>query len=108
MSANVGLSEIPEGLLLPLAVLVAVQIAVQVFAIVRLFKTPERLLSAKRWIWLLVILLGEIVGAVVFLAVGRRPAPAEEPQRTAPNDAASQRASRAADVLYGPRDGDQG
>lgn len=104
---NVGLSEVPSGMLIPLALLIVVQLTVQVLALVRLFRTPENQLSARRWVWLVVILLGEIIGAVVFLAVGRKPAPAEDPQRPHSAEVRRDRAARAAEVLYGPQDGDR-
>lgn len=105
---NIGLNEIPSGLLIPLAVLIAVQLGLQIFALVKLFRTPDDRLTAKRWVWLVIILLGEIIGAVIFLAVGRKPAPAEDPQRAnTAGEMTGDRAARAADVLYGPRDGEK-
>lgn len=100
--------EIPSGLLVPLAILVAVQIGVEVFALVKLLRTPDdRLVFGKKWPWVLIILFVNLIGAIVFLAAGRTPAPAEDPLGTTDPAEPTDRASRAADVLYGPREGDR-
>lgn len=104
---NVALSEIPQEMIVPLAILVVVQIAVEVFALVKLFRTPDdRLVFEKKWPWVLIILFVNMIGAIVFLAAGRKPAPAADPmtQQAASN---GDRAARAADVLYGRKDGEQ-
>jgi len=63
----------------------------------------------------LIILFINLVGAIVFLAAGRRPAPAVDPLATgaagstAGSVAVTDRggaAERAADVLYGGKDGE--
>lgn len=104
---NVGLNEIPSGLIAPLAVLVVVQVSLAIFALITLFRTPdERLIFGKKWPWVLIILFINVVGAIVFLAAGRKPEAATDPlageTAAAPQ---SDRASRAADVLYGKKDG---
>jgi hypothetical protein len=101
---------LPEWGRIGLVVLVAIQLGVQVFALVRLFRTPdERLIFGKKWPWALIILFVNLVGAILFLAVGRTAAPAADP--LAGDGPASQRetasrAARAADVLYGAREDD--
>lgn len=100
-------TEIPQNLILPLVALAAVQLIVEIVALIKLFRTPdERLVFGKKWPWVLIILFVNMVGAIVFLAAGRKPALASDPlaQQSAPN---GERAARAADVLYGPRDGEQ-
>ena len=106
---NVALNEIPSGLLIPLAVLAVVQIGVEIFALIKLFRTPDDMLVfGKKWPWVLIILFVNLVGAIVFLAAGRKPALAEDPQRTnGAGELPGDRAARAADVLYGPRDGEK-
>lgn len=100
---NIALNEIPVGLLVPLAVFVAAQVVVEIYALVKLFRTPdERLIFGKKWPWVLIILLVNLVGAIVFLAAGRKPEDAVDPLAGAPQ---TDRATRAADVLYGPKDG---
>ena len=110
MEVNADFSELlalPGWALAALGVLAVVQVALAVYALVVLFRTPEeRLLMGKRWPWVLIIAFVNFIGAVVFLAAGRTPAQAPDPLSEDPHAApASDRAGRAADVLYGPRDG---
>lgn len=90
----------------------AVQLGLQIYALVLLFRTPdERLHFGMKWPWALIILLGSLLGSIVFLAVGRRPAAAIDPLaagRTTSADAPqpADRATRAAETLYGPRSGE--
>lgn len=104
-----GLNAIPESIRPFLYVLIGLQLVAQAFALVRLWLTPEqRLVFGKRWVWLLIIIFGELIGAIVFIAVGRKPAPAADPLARGEVPVAGDRATRAADVLYGGRkDGDK-
>ncbi|MBN1192087.1 MAG: PLDc_N domain-containing protein [Coriobacteriia bacterium] len=106
MQSNVPLSEMPGWVLALVGVLVVLQLSLQVYAFVRLLKTPEeRLVLGKKWPWILIILFGEILGAIVFLAAGRKPASANDPLASADGPAPGERAARAADVLYGEQPG---
>lgn len=105
---NVAVNEIPQGMLVPLAIFVVVQIAVEVFALVKLFRTPdERLVFEKKWPWVLIIVFVNLAGAIVFLAAGRKPAPAADPHSQQAATTGGDRATRAADVLYGRKDGER-
>ena len=110
MNSSIDVSAIPGWLQVVLVVLVAVQLGVEIFALVRLFRTPdEQLVLGKKWPWVLIILFVNLIGAVVFLVAGRKPVAALDPLAAPPADAppaTPDRASRAADVLYGSRDGD--
>lgn len=102
----VPLAEMPGWLLVALGVLVVAQVSLEVYALIVLFRTPpDRLEFGKRWPWLLIILLVNLVGAIVFLVAGRKPEPAAEPTRPTGTSDAADRASRAVDALYGPPDG---
>ncbi len=104
MQSNIPLSEMPAWTLALLGVLVVVQIGVEIFAIVKLLKTPDdQLVFGKKWPWLLIILFVNLVGAIAFLAAGRKPAEAVDPLAAPVSDApaTTDRAARAADVLYG-------
>lgn len=100
---NVTVADLPLGGLVGIGVLGLVQVSLQVLALLTAFRTPEeRLAGGKRWIWILIVVFGQLLGAILFLAVARRPAPDEDPLRR--EDTASSvdaRARRAADVLYG-------
>ena len=105
MNTNVPLDSLPTGVLIGIGVLVVVQLAVEIYALIQLFKTPDdRLMFGAKWPWVLIILFINLVGGIVFLVAGRKPAPAEEPQQ--PARPATDRAERAADVLYGDKGGE--
>lgn len=108
MTTNVPMSELPVWMLLVIAVLAVVQVSLAIFALIRLFKTPDdRLVFGKKWPWLVIILFVNLIGAVLFLAVGRKPSAAVDPLAARASDAPrTDRAERAADVLYGSRDGE--
>jgi len=60
----------------------------------------DRVALGNKWVWVAIILLVNLLGAILYLAVGRKPAPVAEvpePTRLAP------RAGSIADSLYGPR-----
>jgi len=95
-----ALADLSPTVLAGLSALVLVQLALQISALVSLVRTPaERItLGGRKWVWAIIILLGEIIGPIVYFAAGRQSAPAEEPVTAAP---ATQRAAHAADTLYG-------
>ncbi|MGX9900071.1 PLDc N-terminal domain-containing protein [Arthrobacter sp. SA17] len=98
------LSSLPPGVLVVLALLVAVTLVLDVVALVDLYRRPARLLTfGNKWMWLVLILLLNLLGPILYLVAGRRPAPhsGESPavRHTNPNAAAD-----AANKLYGPRD----
>ncbi len=80
--------------------LAVVQLALQIYALVDLARR-RRVTGGKRWIWLAVILFGNLVGAIVYLAIGRAVPPAAEPEHE-PGAGPGDRARAAADLLYGP------
>lgn len=94
------LDTLPTVALVAIAVVGVAQLALQVTALVLLARTPrERVVLGARWPWVLIVLAGSAVGSIVFLAVGRRPAPAAEP--LAP--AAHRDTPGIVDSLYGDR-----
>jgi len=94
--------DIPMGLRIALIALAVIQVSVEVYALVKLFKTPDdRLAFGKKWPWVLIIVFVNLIGAIVFLAAGRKPAAAVDPMAVPGMPAPGERAARAADVLYG-------
>ena len=88
-----------------LGVLLVVQTVLQFIALADLYRRPaERLNIANKWVWFAIILFGQSLGSIVYLAVGRKPAPVTEVASSVP---AVSRAARAADALYGARKGDK-
>lgn len=105
METNVPLSQVPLWVFVALGALALVQLSVEVWAIVDLVRRPvEQVVGGRKWLWAVLILFVNLVGAIVYFAAGRKPAPVVEQAPAAP---ASERASGAVDRLYGaPRDGE--
>ncbi len=105
-------TDIPTELQVALILLAVIQLGVQITAVVSILRTPvERLLTGKRWLWLLVVLAGGLVGAIVYRAIGRLPPQAQDPMRSQEvNGPTPDRGKRAAELLYGeseePREAD--
>ena len=96
-----GLLSLPLAALVGLAALAVLQITLDVIAFVDLARRPTAQLTiANKWIWLAIILFISMIGAIVYLAAGRRPAPAADARPSSPVAA---RAADAADLLYGAR-----
>lgn len=98
------LADLPTGALVAIGVLGVVQLVLDVVAIVDLVRRPtDRVAGGNKWIWVAVILLVNTIGAIVYLAVGRKAAPAADVP-TAPASGAS--TASIADALYGQRPDD--
>jgi len=97
---------IPVAGVAALGVLVVVQLVLQAYALVDLWRRPRASVAGeRRWLWLLVILfVSNAVGPILYLAVGRRPLPAAEPPPDEGRLPAGDRARAVADLLYGPRE----
>lgn len=83
-------------------VLIALQVATQVYALVDLARR-DAVRGGRKWVWALVIALGNLPGAIGYLAAGR-PMQAADVSGGA-SAAGSEATRRAVDALYGPRDG---
>jgi hypothetical protein len=97
---NTDLSTLPGPVLVALGVLLLVQISLDVVALVDLYRRPAaRVAGGNKWLWVALVLLVNLLGAILYLVVGRRPAvtateaPASRPVPT----------ESIADALYGPR-----
>jgi hypothetical protein len=86
-----------------LGVIVA-QVATQVYALIDLARR-DAVRGDRKWVWALVIALGNLPGAIAYLAAGRMP-PAVNVTRagSGASTAGGDAAKRAVDALYGPRD----
>lgn len=85
-----------------LLVLIAAQIALQVYALVDLARR-DAVRGGPKWLWALVIAFGNLVGAIAYLVVARRP-DVHVPDGGGASTAGSDAAQRAVDALYGRRD----
>jgi drug/metabolite transporter (DMT)-like permease len=81
----------------------AVQLATQVYALVDLARRDE-VFGGRKWVWALIIVLGNLLGAIGYL-VGGRLVPAVDISGSGASTAGGEAARRAVDALYGPRDG---
>ena len=86
-----------------LVVLIVVQLSLQVFALVDLVRR-DNVRGGKKWVWALVIAFGNLIGAIVYLAVGRHPDVDVAAGGSGASTAGSESAQRAVDTLYGRRD----
>ena len=81
----------------------AVQLATQVYALVDLARR-DQVFGGRKWLWALIIVLGNLMGAIGYLVAGRLPTPVDVSGSSA-STAGGEAARRAVDSLYGPRDG---
>lgn len=101
LAGRLGVSPTIAGLVIGLLV---VQLAIQVYALVDLARR-DRVRGAPKWLWALIIAFGNLVGAIVYLAVGRAPAEVDvSSTASGASTAGGESARRAVDALYGPRD----
>jgi len=100
-----GFSDLPTAGRVALIALIAVQLALQVTALVVLVRTRPERLTLPRWAWALVVVLGSLAGVVVFLVAGRRPVTAavDDPPASGTGGSSDGAIDRAVDVLYRDR-----
>ena len=86
-----------------LLVLIVVQFSTQLYALVDLVRRST-VRGGRKWVWALVIALGNLPGAIAYLAAGRMPASVDVPAASGASAVGSEAVKRAVDALYGPRD----
>lgn len=127
MNTSFDIGAFPVWLTVALGLLIVVQLALEIYALVKLFRTPdERLVFGSKLPWVFIILLVNLVGAIAFLVAGTKPDQVADPLRSAapvptpdpsmvlpgaPTDSPAgpdrpSAAARAADVLYGREEGE--
>jgi hypothetical protein len=92
---------VPPQVLIGLIVVLVVQITLQIAAVISLVKTPAEqvTLGGRKWLWALIIVLGEVPGPLVWFFAGRKSALAMD---AAARQDVVERTQAAADTLYGP------
>ena len=101
--AAANLSTVPAPVLVVLGVLVVVVIGLDIVALFDLYRRPsERVVLQNKWIWLAIIVLVNLFGAIVYLAVGRKPGFSDD---TMASHSPSARTKDIVDSLYGRGDG---
>lgn len=106
MRTNVDPSAIPIGVLIVLGIVLLLEIALDVIALVDLYRRPvARVALGKKWIWAAVIVLINLIGAILYLAIGRKPAQVgEQAAGEHPTAKPARSAADIADALYGDPD----
>jgi len=96
-----SLEGLSGGVLAFVGVMIVVQLALQITALVQLVKTPAERVSigGRKWVWAIIILLGEIIGAILWFVVGRTAAPSAD----VTSASGVQVKQSAVDTLYGPK-----
>lgn len=103
---------VSTGTLLLIGLLLVVEIALLVAALVDLLRRPDDAVTGgRRWVWILVIVLLQTIGPIVYFVAGRRPRPVADPARADARDTAmappqagpppDARVDQAIDLLYG-------
>lgn len=95
------LTALPVWAQIALAVYVVFQISLEVYAVIDIVRRPADRVNGPKALWIAVVVLVNLIGAIVYLAVGRKPAPAVE----APSAGLAEETARdAVDTLYGTGD----
>ena len=100
LAGRLHISPTVAGILLGLIV---VQLAVQLYALADLARR-DRVRGDRKWPWALLIVFGNLVGAIVYLAIGPAPAEVDISAGGSASTAGGDAARRAVDALYGKRD----
>jgi hypothetical protein len=93
---------IPTGAMVALVALGLVELALVVFCVIDIVRRPA-VLGERKWIWIVIVLLFNLIGSIIYLAIGRAQPPPPEPRAEA--GATAGRVAAAADILYGPAPG---
>jgi hypothetical protein len=62
----------PTLIILLVLPILLIQLGLQIYALVDLVRQPK--VRGAKWIWVLIILLGELIGAIVYLVYGKKEA----------------------------------
>jgi hypothetical protein len=100
MNSSIDLSTLPAWVLVVGGLAMVTQLSFEIWVLVKMLQTPAEqiTLGGRKWLWAVIIMLVNWIGAIVFLVAGRKPAPVAEVRPSAP---AATRAADAADLLYG-------
>ena len=101
MNSTFDLNSLPLGVLVILAVLLIAEIALDVTALVSLARRPRSMVAlGNKWIWVLIIVLVNLIGAILYFVVGRKSVPAADDAHLPPGGSPT---TSVADSLYGER-----
>lgn len=100
MRMSPDLSTLPFGILIGLGVVLLLEVALDAVAIVDLVRRPVAAVQfGNKWVWVAIIVLVNLIGAILYFAVGRKQAPAvdSDAQTVAPKRSSAE----ITDALYG-------
>lgn len=110
-SALLGTSLSTSTTVLLIAAAAVLELALLVLALVDVLRRPdEAVTGGRRWVWILLIVLMQTLGPIIYFAAGRRPRPVTDPGRDGGTSAGgapsadarpADRVGRTVDVLYG-------
>jgi hypothetical protein len=93
---------ISGGALVALVALGIVELGLAIYSIVDIVRRPA-VTGGHKWVWIVIVAVFNLIGSIIYLAVGRaQPEAAELRADPEPEAAARGRAAAAADLLYGP------
>jgi drug/metabolite transporter (DMT)-like permease len=59
--------------ILPLLIpILIIQIGLQIYALVDLYRQPGEKIKWSKWLWVVIIVLGEILGPIVYFILARK------------------------------------
>ena len=98
-----NLASLPVWLLVVLGLVALAEVVLDVIALVDLYRRPlTQVALGNKWVWVILIILINLIGAVLYLAIGRKRAPvSDDPARSSERRGT---ASSVADALYGAAD----
>lgn len=83
---NLDASPLSGAAGLVIGIALGVQLLFAVIGLVVLVRTPrERVQFGRKWLWVLIIVFINTIGTILFLAIGRRPAPVDVSALTSAN-----------------------
>lgn len=98
-SLSALLGGLSPAALIALLVVLALQCILQIYCVVDLVRRPA-VTGGRKWLWALIIVGGGLLGAIVYLAVGRAPASFAGSDAGAGDEDATR---QAIDRLYGDK-----
>lgn len=97
------LATLPVWLLVVLGVIAVAEVVLDAAALVDLYRRPRAQVTlGNKWVWVILIVLVNLIGAILYFAIGRQRAPQAD-EVAGPNVRRPDTAG-IADALYGPRD----
>ncbi|GAB3578635.1 hypothetical protein GCM10027406_15150 [Leifsonia lichenia] len=103
MKPDLDLGSLPPAVLVILGIVLIAEVTLAVVALVSLVRRPrERVAFGNKWVWVAIIVLVNLIGPILYFAVGRlRAVPEQEPAAVPPGRVTM---AEVADALYGERD----